>query len=148
MNNRKFNDIKRIAHEVRKWAEDYADVHVDESLSIDPTDLMGMCAIASARLFTRVQSAGYIEARLWSNDIHCFVTYQGWVIDVTATQFNDYTWQDYRNYTVYEKVHMAMIRECQEEWWFRDHEHTDAVALREFQVRVNWAEGQRVPEAA
>ena len=49
--------------------------------------LTGMCAIASAWLFTELVRSGY-DPIICANDGHCWIEVGACVIDVTASQFN------------------------------------------------------------
>lgn len=60
----------------------------DKSLDVYGPDLGGMCAVASYTLWQLLLSAGFRKAKFAFNPIHCWVELDGWVIDVTATQFD------------------------------------------------------------
>ena len=74
--------ILTIATETRSWAEKHVYCFSD--------DLEGLCAIASVELFRRLKQQK-IEAKihLASHDefLHCYVTVNDYVVDLTATQF-------------------------------------------------------------
>ena len=86
--NRQIQDrILAVATDVRYWAEQFSeDNDMDE-------DLCGMCAIASAQLFFRLQSEGFTpQIRIWYRDgatgeAHVFLMVEDYVLDVTATQY-------------------------------------------------------------
>lgn len=78
--------IRECAKQAREWAEEVTGPegpykYIDESMC-------GLCAIASVYLGYLLKKAGYqpIYALRVSN--HCFIVCEGFVIDVTATQFN------------------------------------------------------------
>ena len=80
--------IETIAARVRKWAEQKAANSAQHS-----PDLCGMCAIASAKLFSELEKSG-IDSYIAINveESHCFVVVPmndnfELVVDVTATQF-------------------------------------------------------------
>lgn len=73
--------IIKIARQARQWAMRNRHKEGFES------DLMGMCAISAADLFTRLTKAGFRDVRIAANLGHCFVQCGGYVVDVTATQF-------------------------------------------------------------
>ena len=82
--------IKRIATNVRKWAEELQ----DQKLFWD-NDLSGMCGIASYELFKRLRRAKLKPTMCFAYEIyhggHAFIQCQNLVVDVTATQFTTYT---------------------------------------------------------
>jgi hypothetical protein len=72
----------RIARQVRAWAERTAK---KEGF---PEDLMGLCARSSAQLFTLYKQAGELPLIAYSvRHSHFFVLVEGYIVDVTATQF-------------------------------------------------------------
>lgn len=77
-------EIFRIASRVRDWAEEIA---AQYEL---PASLCGLCAIAARKLFRELKKSGYSsELMIHHKDslAHAFVVCQGFIIDVTATQF-------------------------------------------------------------
>lgn len=75
-------EIRTIARRVRRWAERVAASNNDYG-----ADLAGMCAVASRQLLTELLSAGY-QAKVAYQWNHCFVLVEGYIVDITATQFN------------------------------------------------------------
>lgn len=81
-------DLIQVAKEVRKWAFN--------SFGEDaPDDLNCFCAICSFEIFRRLKSSGHKPIFHQINcpsgsESHCIVECEGYSIDVTATQFNDY----------------------------------------------------------
>jgi len=73
-------DVRSIAREARRWAERLAGTHEFGE------DLGGLCAVASGHLHKKLRDAGY-KSVLATNDNHCFVLLNGYVVDITATQF-------------------------------------------------------------
>ena len=80
--------IIQIAEENRKWAESVANYFLSQSKDrwFFSSNLCGMCAIASLRLFRELRAAGY-EAQIAYTLGHVFVVYDNLIIDITATQF-------------------------------------------------------------
>ena len=73
--------IKRIANNVRKWAENNrGKFKVKENLT-------GMCGIASYELFKRLSRAKLKPTLCHSYFGHAFIECNKHIIDVTATQF-------------------------------------------------------------
>lgn len=83
--------VRKIAQESRDWAENVAE------LLGHSQDLMGMCAIASTHLMIRLLKEGYTDARVRKVLVeyhgehlgHCYVEVDGWIVDITATQFDE-----------------------------------------------------------
>ena len=75
--------IYSIADTTRKWAENYA-----KSNGFD-SNLCGLCAISSAKLFTSLKKEGYSpEIRLHDGSTsHVFVVVNDHIVDITASQF-------------------------------------------------------------
>lgn len=72
--------IEVIAQEVRYWAESRS----------DKDNLCGMCAIATAELWTRLRNENIkSEIHLWENrdGSHVFLVVDDMIVDITATQF-------------------------------------------------------------
>lgn len=76
--------IRKLANEVRKWAE-HIQKTTDDEYGYDE-DLCGLCAIASARLHFRLKQHN-IESTIIHGWAHVFLVIEGVVVDVTATQF-------------------------------------------------------------
>ena len=88
--NRNLQDrVVSIAIGVRNWTQGLA----DETL-YHPGDLLGWCAIASGELHKRLKSFGIKSTICMSESDahghHCFVMVEDYVVDVTATQFDEY----------------------------------------------------------
>ncbi len=117
-------EVLAIAKKVRSWAE-------EKALEWEfPSDLMGMCAIASAKLHESLKHAGF-PSKIGYNPDHCFVIYKGFVLDVTATQFKE------------EEPVMVARRN---DYWFHNEEHVfaDVVNLKRIQRQHRWPRSQRV----
>lgn len=78
--------IYLVALETRAWAEE----NVEKILNYPALDLGGLCAVAASELFIRLGKIG-VQSTLCSVSTddggHCFVEVDGWIVDVTATQF-------------------------------------------------------------
>lgn len=72
--------IRNIARRIRRWAVLQAAKHNF------PDDLQGLCAIAARRLFLEFKNEGYSPKIAYQKN-HCFVLVDGYLVDVTATQF-------------------------------------------------------------
>jgi hypothetical protein len=75
-------DVRRIARESRKWAEQTA------KRRDCPKNLCGLCAVAAGHLHRALQREGY-KSRIAMNNGHCFILLEDYVVDVTATQFGE-----------------------------------------------------------
>lgn len=122
----KMSLVSRIANETRIWAE-----RTNEKLD-DPFDsnLTGMCAIAAARLFLNLQKEK-IDARIVANNLHCFVTCDDIVVDVTASQFG------YSDVTVIKRDIAEKI-----DHWKTVHVFEDVDALVKWQLDSRWPPNQ------
>lgn len=116
--------IRKVAIEVRAWAERQQELNLDFS-----DDLCGMCAIASAELFLALRRAG-ISSRIALAWGHCFVISHGYIVDVTATQFrggkrieiqkmakneNDRPWY-WRHFTTFRSVKKLTRHQITQGW--------------------------------
>jgi hypothetical protein len=82
-----YDQMATIATDVRNWVQEKAD-----RSNYNPNDLMGWCAIAAAELHKRLIQAGFnSEIRMWNDfGCHCYCVVDDHVVDVTATQFDEY----------------------------------------------------------
>lgn len=74
-----------LAKEVRVWTEGLA-----RATGRDTQSLKGLCAIAAFELFDRLKADPKLRDRtivFAKSEFHAFVTVDGLVVDVTATQF-------------------------------------------------------------
>lgn len=81
MNRRQLNIIKDLARQAREWADENAKKHF-------PSDLSQFCGIASANLFLLLKKYGFFP-KIATNDCHAFVICNGYIVDVTASQFRE-----------------------------------------------------------
>jgi anti-sigma regulatory factor (Ser/Thr protein kinase) len=126
--------IKDIAKATRIWAEDYAHTHNMAA------DLCGMCAIASAELFTNLIFAGFkpeirISNSFSGNHVYCVV--DDHVVDVTATQFHPF-----------EEETVVILHECEAaayNFYVDDIHYIESIkALVKYQKKYDWPKKQRV----
>lgn len=81
-----------------------------------PPHLGGACAIASAFIFNALEQAGY-EAAIVSGRGHTFVVCEGWLVDITATQFG----QPGIVVRDYEKLKLALKeKRLEAPWWVEE----------------------------
>ena len=73
-----------VAKSVRKWTQEKA-----KRANYHPDTLCGWCAISAAHLF-RELSKVQVKAELHYAPGHCFVVVNDYVVDVTATQFDEF----------------------------------------------------------
>lgn len=97
-------------------------------------NMMGMCAIASGRLWMLLKQQG-ITARLMMAELpsglcHVFVEYCGAIIDVTATQFNK------------EEIVIKDIGKTSEWFWDANYVFKDVLSLRLNQIDTQWTPSQ------
>ena len=122
--------VQEIAAEVRQWAEMRAR---------GCQDLSGWCAIASAQLFRELVLLGIRpEIHMWTweadDSAHVFLVVEDHVVDVTATQFQEFRRKPIvimhqREAEVYEFYRTAQV-------------FSDADALRQHQLRTGWPRDQ------
>lgn len=77
----KFKKFYKIVLQVRKYFDEN-----HESYGVDE-DLMGLCAIASAKLFIELKKHGY-NPQIAENTCHCFLVVNDHIVDITAGQFD------------------------------------------------------------
>lgn len=126
------DQIWAAAVQVRRWAQRLS----QQRQCSHRDDLCGYCAIASARLWSLLRSQG-IPAELHEAETalgnHVFVVVDDHLVDVTATQF-----QDYRDQWV-----IICDRGRARRWWWRTARvHESARDLRRHQTRVGWPRNQ------
>ena len=72
-----------LAKKTRYWSEKYAKKNGFKSC------LAGMCGIASCVLHQKMLKHGITDVKICCNSFHCFLTYDNYIIDITATQFQE-----------------------------------------------------------
>lgn len=124
--------IVEIARASRRWAMRNRDRFDCEH------SLGGMCAIASGNLHRRLKKHG-ISSKLAINKEHCFVIVHDHLIDITATQFNDWD-HDPKHKPVC--IH-SLEPTSNEYWWFE--ETFDSIkSLYDYQRNSGWPMDQAV----
>jgi len=83
-----YQRLYKIAKKVRIWAETVNDKH-----GLWDDDLCRGCGVCSYIIFVRLDKLGYKPRFIWSDYGHCFIICQGFLIDVTATQFEGFEGQ-------------------------------------------------------
>jgi hypothetical protein len=86
MNKELKETVHGIATVVRKWAENKA----SHSGGVYPNSLMGLCAISSAKLHLELVRKS-IPSTLNLGTGHVFVMVDDYIVDVTATQFPEFS---------------------------------------------------------
>ena len=123
-------DILRIARKCRKWAESRA-VFLDD---VD-TDLCGMCAIASRKVFRELRKAG-ISSKLIVGQDHVFnlvnVDRKPHILDITASQFGSFKEVTLMPYPDLGKA----------DWWSKCRAFKSESGLLSYMRRDGWPTGQ------
>jgi hypothetical protein len=121
------SELIKLAKQVRLWAE-------TKSERYDfPTDLSGMCCIVSRKLFRVLKANGLkpkIHLRQARWDSHAFVVCNGWIVDVTASQFG--------------KIRVWVVRQekyATGKWKTTEVFNSDRTFLR-FMRKIHWSECQ------
>lgn len=135
MTKRDWKLVQELAAKSRTWTEKKATelVQSNGDWAIDKDTLCGMCAIASAHLFTALQKA-CVPVELWSNSRHCFLIVEDSVVDITATQFGK------------SRIFIASVwRVKHDTRWAPELMHASVESLRVYQTRSGWPPPQCVP---
>lgn len=127
----------RIALRTREWAEKLAK---RKDLA---EDLCGLCAIASGHLHRELRNEGY-RSVLATHDNHCFVLLNGYVVDVTASQFEGYE----RKRVVLQPLRKLRQKHATDAWWAPKwdivHTSTTRRGMRKYQVDQGWNPNEAV----
>ena len=126
-----YDRVFAIAKSVRQWTQESA-----RKARYHPSDLMGWCAISSAKMLRELKAAG-IDGKIHVRDYydcHCFVVVDDHVVDVTATQFDEF-----KSRTIV----IMHIKEA-EQFSFYQHEYVFDYPdeLRAHQLKTNWPKKQ------
>ena len=125
--------VAGIALEVRIWAMPKA-----FRSNYNAHDLTGWCAIASGELHKRLTAAGIdAEIHMWISEYcecHCFCVVDDHVVDVTASQFAEFSSQEVVIMPMLEAMEFVMYRGTELFGTAKD--------LRRFQKRENWPSEQ------
>jgi len=94
---KKLQTIRIIAREVRNHCERFTKRVAGDYISIEESDLGGLCAIASytlrRELYKKSIDTKLIEGKWFKGPTdkwgwgHCWLEWNGYIIDITATQF-------------------------------------------------------------
>jgi hypothetical protein len=124
-------EIRLIATRVRRWAEKYAEENNHYN------DLCGMCAIASGELWRELRREGGNPILCLKDDgpgAHVFVECSGYLVDITATQFEE-------NRVVVRRKELAWK---QRDWWQPTWKCKFITEFRAHQRKDGWPKEQRV----
>jgi hypothetical protein len=125
------DQVYTIAQVVRYWAEGRA------RGTMGANDLCGWCAICAAELHRQLTVAGITSEIHSHNSVwgsHCYVAVEDHIVDVTATQFSEFSNQP---------VVILHTREAQAYWFYQSDEFfTSADNLRIWQKRNKWPKHQ------
>lgn len=125
MNRQLREKVLDLAKLVRYWAEEEADEY--------SKDLCGWCAICSAELHKRLEKAGISALIVMQNGSmgsHVFLNVDGWIVDVTATQF-----KEFRN----KKVVLLHEKESEQfDFYEPDQVFTSVKDLVKWQIKAGW----------
>jgi len=130
------NIIINVARAARRWIEKYARENYFGE------DLMCLCGIASGEIWKRLKSAG-IKARIHEyveshGGGHCFVEAEGYLIDITASQ---YTYGQQK----YPKVIVRRTDNIDPETHYflqKSKTYNTLAGFRKAQIRCHWPEDQ------
>ena len=129
------NIIINVARAARRWIEKYATKNEFSK------DLMCLCGIASGEIWKRLKNAG-VKARIHEyqapGEGHCFVEAEGYLIDVTATQFA-YGGQKYPKVIV---RRINNIDPKTHHFLTKSKTFNTLAAFRKAQIRCHWPEDQ------
>lgn len=123
--------IRKIAYQTRQWAEKVAKKYPD---FFDKEDLCCMCGVASGKLLWMLKQSG-IKAQIAVSNCHTFVLWNGYVVDITATQIS-------RSRKKVEVFRESMIGEMNDRdlWWYNiEHRFNSVIAFIKFQREVDWS---------
>lgn len=132
--------VYNIAKRSRLWAEARA-----KSYGY-PYDLCGMCAITAGHLHRALRQAGF-KSVIACGPFHCFVLLNGYVVDVTATQF-----EGHRNRKVLIRPLTALrntsSRDSSGNHWIIDGTFVERYRARIFQMENGWYASETVATPA
>jgi hypothetical protein len=123
----------KIARDVRWRSELWNNEH-----RVFDADLCGMCALAAAELHDMLSAVGFkpqIAVSVQEFESHCFILCDGYIVDVTATQF--YPTKDQRIVVVDQYKQHSLIH-------YNNITHTfdSVVELKEYQRKAGWSDTQ------
>lgn len=126
--------ILLIAQQTREWAEKKA----KKEYFTYGSCLCGLCAIASAHLFKALKKQGFdpqihMAEHLFGDGSHVFITADGFLIDVTATQFE-----------IKKKVVVRPYKSSRKWFWKKQKTFNSISELAKHQYEEGWESSQRV----
>lgn len=131
-----YQKIKTISTSARSWAEAYAKVKKF------PDDLNGLCAIASAKLFEMLDREPGLtpSIAIWhdnkSHGVHCFLICNQYLVDITATQFG--------NFSKVEVINLLNVDKKRFYFWNYDTVIKSVDDLMMYQEHTPWVEKSQV----
>ena len=117
-------NVLRVARRVRAWTQLKAN-----RAHYNPHNLCGWCAISAAYFF-RELSKENIDAELHYVSGHCFVVVDDHVVDITASQFDEF-----------ENVEILIlhIKEAEQHWFYQSSKvFSSPSRLRDHQLKERW----------
>jgi hypothetical protein len=129
MDQHTLSKVQEISEEVRDWTEQLAEKKTSNKR------LAGYCAIASARLHKELGRIGInAELHVWNDpagrSAHVFVVVDDYVIDVTATQFQQF---------INQPIVIMHHREAETYPFYNSSEiYKNSAMLRKAQLRQGW----------
>lgn len=135
------DQLRLIALKARQWAEDNKPSFINRNLEM-------MCARASGELFKKLKRAGFKPVLVFE-DCHCYVVCNRYIIDITATQYNYWSFLEaaHRKDRPYNRVEIVRYETGRKDrCWngeivFRT---TDIRKALEHQAETGWPKGQWV----
>ena len=82
--------ILSIARETRKHVKSFIGRNEDIYFDVNTKTLECGCGIASSILLKRLHASGYDSANIFDTDSHAFIIVEGYLLDITATQFKGF----------------------------------------------------------
>lgn len=120
--------VYAIAKRVRSWTQRKAD-----DKNYNTHNLCGWCAISSAELHRQLNREN-IGAELHYGGGHCFTVVEDYVVDVTATQFEEF--EDV-------EINIIHLKEADEFWYYNSSAvFRDPLDLRKHQLKEKWPKRQ------
>lgn len=120
--------VYAIAKRVRIWTQQKAD-----DTNFNAHNLCGWCAISAAELHRQLNRER-INAELHYVGGHCFAVVEDYVVDVTATQFEEF--EDV-------EINIIHLKEADEFWYYNSAKvFSDPMDLRKHQLKEKWPKKQ------
>jgi hypothetical protein len=124
MNRELRKQVYAIAKRVRNWTQQKAD-----DKNFNTHNLCGWCAISAAELHRQLNKDN-ICAELHYVGGHCFAVVADHVVDVTATQFEEFEKVD---------INIIHVKEAEQFWYYQTMKvFTNPTDLRKHQLKEKW----------